>query len=58
MRKRQLRLVIVVDCVIRLLVCVSDSSTVTVWYHIMITQHSGFSQEDEVLNTGIGTSME
>lgn len=43
LRKKQLHLVTVVDCVIRLLIDASDSSMVIAWYPITVTQYSGGS---------------
>lgn len=43
LRKKQLHLVTVVDCVIRLLIDASDSSVVIAWYSITVTQYPGGS---------------
>lgn len=43
LRKKQLHLVTVVDCVIRLLIDASDSSMVIAWYPITVTQYSAGS---------------
>lgn len=43
LRKKQLHLVTVVDCDIRLLTDASDSSMVIAWYSFTVTQYSGGS---------------
>lgn len=43
LRKKQLHLVTVVDCVIRLLIDASDSSVVIAWYPITVTHYAGGS---------------
>ena len=43
LRKKQLHLVTVVDCVIRLLIDASDSSVVIAWYPVTVTHYAGGS---------------
>lgn len=43
LRKKQLHLVTVVDCVIRLLIDASESSMVIAWYSVTVTRYSGGS---------------